>query len=977
MTSLITNNPYRILGVFVNTPLKERTSNINRFKAFFKIGKSVESEADFSIPLEQSPIRTPLTIDEANNALNLPIERLKNAFFWFACSNPAEAIAFRHLSSGDIQKATSIFEKFSCWSSLLNYHTISLLQGKMDAAILTFSKLIEFRKEHLFEALNLETLKLNNSEIYLLYYEELSKVYSPSEILKAAKGILIEEHLLQRIIFRSVRTYYIDKLNKLIEVASSAIKNDASSNLQAGQVLKEQASPILNDLKDNCNEKETEYAIIADKLALQILQNGIQYYNHTSDSEAPRIVMPLFEYSKSIAVGHLAKRRCENNYKTIKKAYNELPPIEILEDIKAIETLLNKFDEGTESALKSKELVINCAPYLGNIKEKCGLKHVAAITISTKIVRKALNSIIGDVNNAIDSLNRSHHAYKYSERARVKKVLSDAWDATLCLDKLPLHEDSKSWYLGNCNKLKEFMRQAGISTLRFSCFTIQTEVEYFQSCKNKIDYIRYLTLYPNARYKQIAQKQIEEFERKEKIEWERRVKEEAKRKEARKKLIDEINASIRLDQLWKLQQKCTDKDSQSLLDNRAWSLCKNRADYKEYLYHLPKGKHKIEAEKKSKTIGNKLLFFLKIHKGWVIFFSIIISILALIGIIWGPEGYQYMLYTIGVIGAIAAWGGLSSIFKDGSDAGTYFAILIIGAIIAVACFVGASSMDDYVKANKEIRAQENLIKKEKEAYSWFINNPSEENFKEYLKGYPRGTHIEEVTELYINSIRAKGPIALNNLKNEYPSIANDFRVSELITQMCDSLYAIAEATNSFTGWEEYQEAVPSDEYRDSDVRKDKADSRWNTESSAWRTAQELNTTAAYSRYIELYPKGKHYAQADKILIDSEVADVFSSEHGTLPAMDKTSYGYGSTTTISVFNNTSFTLTLLYSGPESKRLILSPYERGSVKLKNGSYKVAASASSSNIQNYAGTEYFEGGSCEVEFHIVTSKTTKDLH
>lgn len=968
--NLITNNPYRILGVFVNTPLKERTSNINRFKAFIRVGKSIESETDFSIVLGQSPIRTIITVDEACNDLNLPIERLKRAFFWFACTNQAEAIAFRHLSSGDINKAISIFEKFSSWSSLLNYHTLCLLGGELKAAIQTFAKIIEFQKGPLFESLNIETLNINDNEIYSLYYDELSKAYNPLEILKAAREILIEGHLLQQIVLKSICDRYINQINNLIDDAASAVKTDAISNLHAGQILKKQASPILTKLRDICDENVSDYALIADKVALQILQNGIQYYNHTSDFEAARIVIPLFEYSKNIAVGHLAKSRCEDNYKTIKEAFEELPPTEIIDDIKAIEKILNKFNEDTKSALRAKELVINCAPYLGNIKEKCGLTHVAAIRISTQIVTKALNSIIADVNNALDSLNRANHLSKYTERTNVKRVLSDAWEATLCLDKLPLHNNAQSWYTENCNKLKEFMNQAGVSTMRFSTFCIQTEPEYFHFCKTKTDYIKYLKTYPNARYKSIAQKRIEEFERKEEIERERRKKEEVKRQEARKRLIEEINASIRLSQLWVLQHQCSDNETLLLLDNKAWSLCKKRADYKEYLSHLPKGKHKVEAEKKSKTIGNKLIFFLKKHKGWVIFFSIIISILALIGIIWGPEGYQYMLYTIGVIGALAAWGGLSSIFKGGSDAGTDFAILIIGAIIAVACFVGASSMDDYVKENKENRAQENLIKKEKEVYARFINNPSEENFKEYINGFSQGTHIDEVTELYINSIRTKGPIAFNNLKNEYPSIADDFGVSELITQMCDSLYTIAEAKNTFTGWEEYQEAVPSDEYRDSDVRKDKADSRWNTESSAWRTAQELNTIAAYSRYIELYPKGKHYAQADKILIDSEVANVFSSEHGTLPAMDKTSYSYGSTSTISVYNNTSYTLTLLYSGAESKRLTVSPHGRGSVKLKNGIYKVAASASTSSIQNYAGTENLEGGSYEVEYYIVTS-------
>lgn len=968
--NLITDNPYRILGVFVNTPLKERTSNINRFKAFIKVEKPVETDADFSIVLGQSPNRTLLVIEEANNDLNLPIERLKRTFFWFACTNQAEAIAFRHLSSGDINKATSIFEKFSSWSSLLNYHTLSLMKGELAIAIQALAKIIDFQKESLFEALNLETLKINNDDIYKLYIEELSKAYNPLEILKATREILSEGHLLQKITLKSVGDRYISKINNLVAEASSIAKTDAISNLHGGQILKKQASPILNELREIYGDRASEYMLIADKLALQILQNGICYYNNTSDFEAARIVMPLFEYSKSIAVGHLAKSRCEDDYKTIKEAYDDLPPAEIVDDIKAIERLLNKFPEDTNSALRSKELVINCAPYLGNIKEKCGFNHVAAIRISTQIVTKALNSIIADVNNALDSLNTATHLSKYTERTNVKRVLSDACEAILCLDKLPLHDNAQLWYLVNCDGLKEIMKKAGVSTMRFSSFSIQTEPEYFHSCKTKTDYIKYLKTYPNARYKQIAQKRIEEFEREEKIERERRAQEEALRQEARKKLIEEINASISLSQLWALQHQCADNETLLLLDNKAWSLCKKRTDYKEYLSHLPKGKNKVEADKKSKNIGNKILDFLTKHKGWTIFFSIVIFILALIGIIFGLEGYLFILYAMGVIGILGIVIGVIRLFDYESETPRMDLTFFIGGLAFVIIAIGGViSTEIYLSENKDLGTQRDWTK-EYEIYSRFINNPTEENFKDYIKDFRNGAHIDEVAALYINLIKSKGPIALNNFKNDHPVIANDFRVQELITQMCDSLYAIAEAKNSFKGWKDYQNVVPSDEYRDSDVRKDKANTQWNTEASAWKTAQELNTIAAYSHYIELYPKGKHHAQADKILIDAEVANVFSSDHGTLPAMDKTSHVYGSTSSISVYNNTSYTLTLLYSGPESKRLTLTPHGKGTIKLKNGSYRVAASASTSTVQNYAGTENLEGGSYEVEYYVETS-------
>ena len=43
----ISHNPFRVLGVFANDPLKVRTANISRIRAFNKVGKGCEFDSDF------------------------------------------------------------------------------------------------------------------------------------------------------------------------------------------------------------------------------------------------------------------------------------------------------------------------------------------------------------------------------------------------------------------------------------------------------------------------------------------------------------------------------------------------------------------------------------------------------------------------------------------------------------------------------------------------------------------------------------------------------------------------------------------------------------------------------------------------------------------------------------------------------------------------------------------------------------------
>ncbi len=211
---------------------------------------------------------------------------------------------------------------------------------------------------------------------------------------------------------------------------------------------------------------------------------------------------------------------------------------------------------------------------------------------------------------------------------------------------------------------------------------------------------------------------------------------------------------------------------------------------------------------------------------------------------------------------------------------------------------------------------------------------------------------------------------LNDFIDHCPNPTYKEQAQARVTELIDSLYCEAERINTFIGWDEYQNSVSSDDYRDSDERKSAVDIRWNSDSNAWATALSLNNIAGYEKYLSLFPNGKHRRDADKKVIDMTVASTFAGDHGTLPEMDQVGYGGGSTSHVSVTNRTSYTLSFMYSGKESKRLVLSPNSTGTVRLKNGSYRIAASVSASNVNKYAGAETLNGGFYEVEYYISTT-------
>lgn len=93
----------------------------------------------------------------------------------------------------------------------------------------------------------------------------------------------------------------------------------------------------------------------------------------------------------------------------------------------------------------------------------------------------------------------------------------------------------------------------------------------------------------------------------------------------------------------------------------------------------------------------------------------------------------------------------------------------------------------------------------------------------------------------------------------------------------------------------------------------------------WIKATTKNTIAAYQDYIKQFPTGLFAYSANKKIIDLEVDRIFGGKNSTLPSMqranpfsfeDKKEYG-----TIHVKNETKYTITIYYSGVQSKKLII--------------------------------------------------------
>jgi hypothetical protein len=477
--NIITQNPYRVLGVLSNAPIKDRVANQNRLNAFAKVGKEVVFPYDLTNLIPTKPIRTAESIAAANTAINLDKDQLKYALFWFIKLTPIDEIALNHLKSGDKEKASELLQKKLTCSSLINLGVLALLDGNAKTGFNALCRVIhtEAYRTELLQALKLNNLNIPEGELAELFIAELLKEVPANVLLKAA---FVDESD-RAIISKRALEEPITLINAEIETAKSVSKQDSAANLKAGKKLMTSTKKPLKLVSDIAGADSPQYQLIADSLAKQILQCGINYYNNAPDDdvESPKKAMVLQKYALDIAVGKLTKDRCRENCKTLQEAIDEMPPTEVAVEVNKVREELRKFCKLPDLISHSVTLLNATQPLLQTIRHTLGSSHPFYLKLSTQVVGNALHNVIAEVNQVQkETQPRRYDPLRaipvYDERLdaieRLSKITSTfqrAWDATLLMDSFDLESEFRdNRYRPNRNTLKEMCDQLGIATSR-------------------------------------------------------------------------------------------------------------------------------------------------------------------------------------------------------------------------------------------------------------------------------------------------------------------------------------------------------------------------------------------------------------------------------------------------------------------------------------------------------------------------------
>lgn len=468
--NILQSNPYRLLGVYSNSPTKERLANHNRMKAFLKVGKPVSFPLDLSNYL--SPInRTEASVADAEAKLTLPKDQILYAQFWFLKTTPLDDVAFNHLIAGEIDKAEKIWQKRDCASSLQNRIVCALICRNYSCAI-TCAEVLYENTQYINQFVSAIIGTEGNIEVSNLVFSFLDVLCEEVGINKLLP--FITKNAWKSHIGEKAVKPLVDSIQEAVEIAKKSKGKGSNARLNAGEELRKNTRNALSQLNKILSLTDLQYQMIADKLGLEILQCGIDYFNDSEEPDAAHKAMNLQKYAKSIVVGQMAKDRCKENVDILQRIIDNLPPSEVFVEDRAIHEELRKYCLLPNKICHAVTLLNNTKPHIQSIKRKLGISNSYYLKISTQVVGNALSNIIAEVNEAQSIFSADKDDPNATLAAilgitHVKSVLEEAWKATKIMDGFDMESEYKNGrYNENRSILKGLCDQLGVSTSAYT-----------------------------------------------------------------------------------------------------------------------------------------------------------------------------------------------------------------------------------------------------------------------------------------------------------------------------------------------------------------------------------------------------------------------------------------------------------------------------------------------------------------------------
>lgn len=425
--NIITENPYRTLGVYCGASTREIQKQISIIKRYAEIGKQAKLSTDFDF-LGGVSRDTDNVLQAANK-----IEQAKNkviyALFWFHNSNRIDETALDYLTKNEPDKAIEIWTKLididnpeikqKNFSAALNLSTLLIELGFRNKDISSFITGVKYKgmiisSEHIYEFVRLvagENVVLNVDVISDELVTEILRAIDKSKV-KINFSQLMEAF--SRFPEKTVNNFKKKYTERPIQIIENGInscqeqrKDYPEDANEYGEELYKESKPQLTFLATTLGKANIQFKSLANKVAEEILQCSIDYFNEHRDDDdfdPGEEALRLAKLAKSIAQPGAIITRINENLEAIQEWVDDAPEREqrqqVGPDIVFVTMKIKAFQDMSPSLANVENLMNSCKPKLVSIKAVLGSDNEMYRNISSGVAGNALGMMVAVVNSA-------------------------------------------------------------------------------------------------------------------------------------------------------------------------------------------------------------------------------------------------------------------------------------------------------------------------------------------------------------------------------------------------------------------------------------------------------------------------------------------------------------------------------------------------------------------------------------------------
>jgi hypothetical protein len=494
---LIYQNPFRVLGIPITASDREISKQISDLTIYADMGKPIEYDSDnyFNI----IPIRTTKSINDAKQKIDQPHNKLFYALFWFweKSNNIIDEMAFEELKNGNIEKAIEFWERETekgiTSQNKSNHKNLSVLRLGLSAQNKNLNKnhLLnsislsgEFLANEYFEEFTRHVIGVRHSvnllETTIDYVNEIIALVKPhldkknkiqpsgrvSESSIASKELLhhfgtfpkyIQDDILDKFVGKHIHNIE----NEIKKSEQKRKQNPATTNKTGFDLLKnivEDIKPLLSIL----TKSNLKYQLIADKLADELLQCSIDYFNKyfNSNTDPGNDALKLVNYAKKIAVGDKTINRISDNLPTIQEFVDNRSNRIKLQPVKSdYDFIYNKLKElQSETVIMefpsiARRFLESCKPKLKTIKNELGKTDNDFLEISDIVAGNAMGLCFESLSWVAKVAEEKYPVDDINKRILLRSVFQEVEPVFDLIGELEISYSKREEYTEFCDQI--------------------------------------------------------------------------------------------------------------------------------------------------------------------------------------------------------------------------------------------------------------------------------------------------------------------------------------------------------------------------------------------------------------------------------------------------------------------------------------------------------------------------------------------